>query len=616
MIPVMTDFLYSPVVNNLAAALIHSVWQAGLVYLLLRLSNSFLTSLNSEFRYGLALGAMAIFFIINGLTYGLLAAEHYETGTELLGAWSNLNLTGLSTRGMPAVAEEFSLTALSPYFIMFWWLGIVLFAVRFSLNLYRSHRMTIDGLLDPPEKISTLFAKLTQRLSLTKKAKLYLSEKVFSPAVIGVFKPVILLPVGLVNGLTTDEVEAILIHEMNHIRRYDYLVNIVQSLLEVIYFFNPFVWLISNEIREQRENVCDDRTLAMGISRRSYAEMLANIYEFAYYRSHLAISFAERKKLTLKRIRRIMKTQSNNSRLFSSLVLIFVVSLAIYVGAEAPLPTENIPFYSPERIQVASPLGSLTPQNTSEFMSRLEASLNSQVPQVKPVIVQDTIDEKAIEQKARELEQEMEKLHSSKEWQEFEELREKMIEQQMKLMEEFKPQLDEAMKSVDWTIKMEELQMQELQEKISRLNHELHEMEFDEEMVRAMEQSARLIEESMAQVEAQMESIHAAELQEMAQQYAAQALESAASAEAIAREAEKAAAEAMKIAKKVEVFMKELKTQLVEDGYINDKEDIKELSFKDGKVIVNGKEVKEKDAKKYNQLRKKYLGEDSKFFMN
>ena len=72
----------------------------------------------------------------------------------------------------------------------------------------------------------------------------------------------------------------------------------------------------------------------------------------------------------------------------------------------------------------------------------------------------------------------------------------------------------------------------------------------------------------------------------------------------------------MKIAKKVEVFMKELKTQLVEDGYINDKEDIKELSFKDGKVIVNGKEVKEKDAKKYNQLRKKYLGEDSKFFMN
>ena len=119
------------------------------------------------------------------------------------------------------------------------------------------------------------------------------------------------------------------------------------------------------------------------------------------------------------------------------------------------------------------------------------------------------------------------------------------------------------------------------------------------------------MEQSMAQVEAQMKSIKAEELEIMAREYAAEAMESAFNAEEMAKMAEEETEEAMKIAKKAEAFMKELKSEMVKDGYLKTVDDIEELKFEDGKVLLNGKPVKEKDAKKYYEIRKKHLGEDS-----
>jgi hypothetical protein len=102
----------------------------------------------------------------------------------------------------------------------------------------------------------------------------------------------------------------------------------------------------------------------------------------------------------------------------------------------------------------------------------------------------------------------------------------------------------------------------------------------------------------------------------MAEKYAAQAMEAVADAEVLAREAEKMAAEGTKIARKVEAFMIEIKAELVDDGYLKKDEELEKLNFEDGKVFVNDKEVKARDAKKYYEIRSRHLGEESDFFMN
>ena len=612
----MIEFVNTPLANDLAVTLFNSLWQAGLLYLLLKLSQLILKKAEPQLHYGLGLVAMIIFFVVNLVTFAYLVDESPMTGTGVIEASSLERMTLLPQQLLPLASENFSPALLVPYGILFWWLGIILFSLRFGFNLYQTRQLVTTGLIKAPAPLEKIFSRLHSQLHIAQKVSLRLSEKVNVPAVIGVVKPIVLLPVGLINGLTTDEVEAILIHELTHIRRHDYLVNIVQSMLEVLYFFNPFVWLLSHELREQRENICDDKALVLGISRKSYAEMLANIYEFAYRKQHMAMSFAGRKNTTLKRIRRIMKRESNNNSLFVSLVLAMVITGAIYFGAEARLTADEIPFYTPESVQLASPVGSFANQDASRLIQSLKNTLESRAQNSPEVFAADTIDEKELEKRIREYQHSMERLQATKEWQEMEAMRKGMVEKQMAIMKELQPQIEEAMKSVDWSIKLDDLAVKELQEKMAQMEIKLGEIEISEEMTGAMEEAAHAMEETMARLEAEMAKVEALELEQMAEEFAAQALASAANAEEVARQAEEIAAEAMQVARKTEAFMAEFKEELVKDGYLKEGEVLKELSFKDDEVLVNGQKVKKKDAEKYNQMREKHLGKDAKFLMN
>lgn len=612
----MSEFLNSSFSNSLAIVLMHSLWQAGLLYLLLRLISPMISKGGAATKYGLALGALLIFVAVNFLTMLSVLSEASVAQAEMFGTWTNLKFTEIIQTTISGESLLNQIQSLRPYFVLFWWLGLVLFTIRFAFNLYHTHRLRHSGLSQPDQKVIGLFNDLVQRFKMSGRIRLALSGKVLSPAVIGFVRPIVLLPIGLVNGLTTDEVEAILIHELSHIRRNDYLVNIMQSMVEVVYFFNPFVWLISNEIRAEREHVCDDRAIAAGIPRRVYAEILANIYEHAYNNNNLAVSFADRKQLTLKRIRRIMKTQSSNNRLISSLLLVLAVTTAIYLGAEKHLPEGYLTDFSPERIAVASPIGSISMVETSELIADLKRKLDTPREIAKPLNLADTIDEKEYKKKMKEYEAAVERLHSSKEWKELEAMREEMFEEQLKVMKELKPQIEEALKAVDFEIKIDEVELEALREHMTELEFELQEIELDEEVVRAMEQSARVIEESMAQVEAQLEAVQSMEFEKMAREYEKMAIKFAEEAEEMAEVAEKAAAEAEIIARKVDAFMDDLTSELVKDGYIKSKEDLDDLDFEDGKVFVNKKEVSSKHAKKYYEIRKKHLGENTDFFNN
>ena len=122
----MSNFLYSEFVETLASALLHSLWQAGLIYLLLKFVGAYGSKLNSHYRYVLAIGAIFLFFLVNATTFGLLHYERYYSGPEYLTGWGNLAITMNPGRVAGISSEGFDFSNYAPYMIMFWWLGIVL----------------------------------------------------------------------------------------------------------------------------------------------------------------------------------------------------------------------------------------------------------------------------------------------------------------------------------------------------------------------------------------------------------------------------------------------------------------------------------------------------------
>ncbi|HEY9259181.1 M56 family metallopeptidase, partial [Chitinophaga sp.] len=144
------------------------------------------------------------------------------------------------------------------------------------------------------------------------------------PAAIGTLKPVILVPLGMLTKLSADQVEAILLHELAHIRRNDYFVNLLQSFAETLFFFNPAVLWLSSLIRAERENCCDDMVVAGPSSRKVYISALV-AFQQHYINDNsigMAMAFPGKQHTLLDRVRRIVSNENRHLNLAEKLMLL------------------------------------------------------------------------------------------------------------------------------------------------------------------------------------------------------------------------------------------------------------------------------------------------------
>jgi len=166
------------------------------------------------------------------------------------------------------------------------------------------------------------------------------SSMVKVPMVIGYFKPVILMPVGAVNGLSESEVEAILAHELGHIVRNDFLMNIVLSMIEVLFYYHPAVWWISANVRLERENCSDDIAIKLCGNSLAYAKALVTLQEMNHHPvPSFAMTFSGRKNQLLNRVKRILNQPQNRSNIMEKLTATCLLLVAIFmlsVGANTP----------------------------------------------------------------------------------------------------------------------------------------------------------------------------------------------------------------------------------------------------------------------------------------
>jgi uncharacterized protein (TIGR03435 family) len=171
-----------------------------------------------------------------------------------------------------------------------WMTGAVIFWLRLMGGWMIAERLRHRHVRPAPGQWQHAFDRLRAQLRVSRPVRLLVSGLVHAPAVVGLLRPVVLVPVGALAGLPAEHMEALLLHELAHIRRYDYLVNALQNMVEVLLFYHPAVWWVSGHMRSERELCCDDVAVAVTGDAQSYARALAEVgaAQHAHYHAALA----------------------------------------------------------------------------------------------------------------------------------------------------------------------------------------------------------------------------------------------------------------------------------------------------------------------------------------
>lgn len=321
--------------ETVGVTLMHAIWQLAAIAALLMLVLYFVRRTAFRTRYAMGVGALALMLALPIATflYMYTPATTQAAGT----AETALLLPGISQ--IPDLVSSNSgtiFTGISTFFsanaqmlVLIWLIGAAIFAIRFAGGFFHVQRLRNRNTAPVPTQVQATLARLQDQLGIRRAVTLLQSSSVDTPMVIGALKPVILLPMGLLSGLTTEQVECVLAHELAHIRRWDYLVNILQSIVEIVLFFHPATWWVSKMVREERENCCDEVVLALKHNKLVYARALLNLEAIRVQPPQLAMATTGGS--LFKRIKRITGAETREKRTYSRGILLGLATLITLV---------------------------------------------------------------------------------------------------------------------------------------------------------------------------------------------------------------------------------------------------------------------------------------------
>jgi TonB family protein len=293
--------------------LLHFLWQGALVALILACILALLSGRSAQPRYLAACAALVLMAILPLITFArIVAAEHSAAKTFLISIPLSISVTGHGIATPPEPLLYRIATALDrsmPTVLAVWLAGVVLLFLRLGIGLIIARRMMSAATQSPPRDLLHVFHRLARRIEVTRPIRLLHSALVQVPTVIGWLRPVVLIPLGCLSGLSPTQVEAILAHELAHIRRHDYLVSVLQSIVEALLFYHPAVWWVSRHIRREREHCCDDLAVQYTGDALSYARALSLLEE---HRSALpAIALGANGGILTMRIKRLLGSKES-----------------------------------------------------------------------------------------------------------------------------------------------------------------------------------------------------------------------------------------------------------------------------------------------------------------
>ena len=272
----MQEYILSnPYLNSLALTLIHFIWQGCFIALTLKFALILTSQKKPQLRYAFASIAMLSCLLVPFITFALI----YQSGNTSLPFSSNIipTLNSAATHlKLNSYYWPTNVIELMPYLSMSW-LGIVmLLTTKLLVEVFMVNQLTKQSVVPADAKLSARFIILVEKMKLTVTPRLLISLETDVPMAIGWLKPVILLPASMLSGLSTSQLEMLILHELAHIRRHDYLVNFIQTLVALLLFFHPAVQWISKQMRNEREYCSDDIAVQYCGDAIAYAHTLAD----------------------------------------------------------------------------------------------------------------------------------------------------------------------------------------------------------------------------------------------------------------------------------------------------------------------------------------------------
>jgi beta-lactamase regulating signal transducer with metallopeptidase domain len=283
----MTNFAggISPeVLRALGWTLLHFLWQGAGLAALFSLAMTIWRS--AEARYALAVATLGLMMASPVITFTWLNREAVpavpsgERGALTWAETSTQNATALSGSVVPAAAARTSQPTAMLWLVESWFLGVVLISLRTAGGLLLIARMRRTEIKPVTSELYEKCLDLQKKMGLERLIRYCQSDRLDAPAVLGWFRPVVLLPVRALTGLTAEQIQAVIAHELAHIRRLDSFVNLFQIAVETVLFYHPAVWWVSQRIRVEREVCSDDRALAISGDRVNYARALTLMEEW------------------------------------------------------------------------------------------------------------------------------------------------------------------------------------------------------------------------------------------------------------------------------------------------------------------------------------------------
>jgi beta-lactamase regulating signal transducer with metallopeptidase domain len=379
--------------ESLGWTLLHFCWQAVAIVLVYWLADAVLSKARSQTRYVLALGTMLLMFVS---VLATLAYEEAQGGSGLSASPSSFSsptwrtiessipsdlasLAGLKT-AQPAALH---MSQFLPWLDVAWLLGVACLSMRTIGGWRLIQRLRRSALVEAPEAVCANFLRLCERLGITGQVSLRIAEHIQGPLAIGITRSLILLPAAALMALSPEQLEAVLAHELAHVRRADYLWNLVQTMIETLLFFHPAVWWLGRRLRQQRELCCDDVAVQSCADPLVYATALLRLEERRSQQLSLAMALDGHRQWSglRARIARILG-ETNDEKSPRELVPIPLAAFcAVFLLVLLPVPQLFAGLRETGRTQAETPAVS-----GSAALPPAAARVNLPAPAIAPVV--------------------------------------------------------------------------------------------------------------------------------------------------------------------------------------------------------------------------------------
>ncbi len=397
-------------IRSLGMALFHSLWEGVIILMAVWTALALAGKGNARIRYLILVtghGLMVTGFLITWLILYKRNIEHTYTAqalNTLAARWQGI-MNAHASNIHPETFSSFLDHLMEPVYPAIatgWFLGFLFMVFRMTGGLYFSYSKARKDMLDPGTVLADLFDRLKARLGMPSSLELKLSSRLISPMVIGILKPCVVIPAAILSGLNPGQVEAIMVHELAHIRRFDHVIAILQAVVTRIFFFHPVAWFLSSEINKERENCCDDLVVKTFEDPINYIKALTMIQELNMEGYVPANALLGKSKKLLGRIRRLLKNDEPRTPVFRFAVagsLLAVVGLATITLVTAGKPE------SPGALSAIFTVRQEKPQAVAD-------TLKKQRHPSREMADQQT-DQKLIEKKQKDLEEATRKLEKA-----------------------------------------------------------------------------------------------------------------------------------------------------------------------------------------------------------